>query len=107
MSRLKKEIPFLVLLLALFVLPTLCHRISPPVQEPDGSPVLSSEVQVPIGKAQAKAWRSSPRSRLIKSELEHEQGTAAYEVTLLNGDRQKVVLVNASNGSVRVEKPAR
>lgn len=103
MNNFKRELPFILFLLFLFVAPTGLHRIFPPVIENEGLPVTSPEVGVTEARARAVAQKQLPQGEHLKTELEHEKGTAVYEVTLVKDHQQKVFLVDARQAKVSTE----
>jgi len=104
MNSLKKELPFLLLLLLLFVSPSELNRLFPLAVENEGPPVTPREVAITEARARAVAQKLLPQADHLKTELEHEKGAAVYEVTLVKEHQQKVFLIDAHQGTSKFER---
>ncbi len=56
--------------------------------------------KISLPQAQAIAQKAAPKAKLIKAELDNEDGNVVYEVELDDGGLERKIIVDAGNGKI-------
>lgn len=100
---------FVPALAFLCALPVIADRVPyqssariPNVQQSDAAEhaAMVKVTKISLAQAQAIAQKAAPKARLVKSELDNEDGNVIYEVELLENGRERKVVIDAGNGKV-------
>lgn len=104
------RIPYIALALAiLLALPAIADRVNyqssariPNVEMTDAEEraAMQRVTKISMSQAQAAAQKVAPKARLVKAELENEDGHVVYEVEFVDNGLERTVIIDAGNGKV-------
>ena len=99
-------IPALAFLCAL---PVIAERVPyqssariPNVKQSDAAErqAMQRVTKISLAQAQAIAQKAAPKAKLVKAELDNEDGNVVYEVELLENGMERNIVVDAGNGRI-------
>lgn len=61
---------------------------------------MQKVTNISLTQAQNIAQKAAPKAKLVKAELDNEDGNVVYEVELLEGGLERKIVVDAGNGKV-------
>lgn len=104
------KIQYIILALAVLLsFPAIADRVSyrssariPDIKRTDAQEreAMLKVTKISQAQAQAAARKAAPSGKLIKIELENEDGNVVYEVEFLDSGLERTVIVDAGNGSI-------
>ncbi len=61
---------------------------------------MQKVTKISLSQAQNIAQKAAPKAKLVKAELDNEDGNVVYEVELFEGGFERKIVVDAGNGKV-------
>lgn len=96
-------------LAAMLALPAIADRVNyrssariPDIERSDAEEraAMQRVTKISLTQAQAAAQKVAPNARLVKGELENEDGNVVYEIEFIDNGLERTVIIDAGNGKV-------